>query len=297
MRKNLLSKNWSKGFLFIALLFISYTSYNNASSPPTGMTGAPGENNCTNCHAGSAITSGSAWDAINIAGLPANGYAPGTTYTLIINGSSAATAKNGVSLTALSPTNTMAGSFTAGTGNSILIGSGRNYMSHNGAGTSLSSFSFNWTAPATGVGTVTFYTSFMGTNSNNNNSGDLVYAKSFTVSQGNLPTAVITPSATSICLGDTLYLQGSGINNPTGYSWQFLGNVPATSSLQNPKLVYTTAGSKQIRLTTSNGSGSSSPASIIITVNAKPTANLQQVQQVFVGMKILLHCLLIQVQV
>jgi hypothetical protein len=56
MRKNILSKNWSKGFLFIALLFISYTSYNNASSPPTGMTGAPGEGNCTNCHAGATLT-------------------------------------------------------------------------------------------------------------------------------------------------------------------------------------------------------------------------------------------------
>ncbi len=274
MRKNLLSKNWSKGFLFISLLFISYTSYNNASSPPTSMTGAPGEGNCTNCHAGSAITSGSAWDAINITGLPANGYIPGTTYSLTINGSSAATAKNGVSLTALSPTSAMAGSFTAGTGNSILIGSGRNYMSHNSAGNSQSSFSFSWTAPASGVGTVTFYASFMGTNANNNNSGDNVYVKSFSVNQGNLPTAVITPSATSICLGDTLYLQGSGINNPTAYSWQFLGNVPGTSSLQNPKLVYTTAGSKQIRLTTSNSSGSSTPASVIITVNVKPTATI-----------------------
>jgi hypothetical protein len=274
MRKNILSKNWSKGFLFIALLFISYTSYNNASSPPTGMTGAPGEGNCTNCHAGSAITSGSSWDAITITGLPASGYVPGTTYSLTLNGSSAATAKNGASLTALSPTNTMAGSFTAGTGNSILVGSGRNYMSHNSAGTSQSSFSFSWTAPSTGLGTVTFYASFMGTNSNNNNSGDLVYVKSFTVAQGNLPTAVITPSATSICLGDTLFLQGSGTNNPTAYSWQFLGNVPGTSNLQNPKLVYTTAGSKQIRLTTSNASGSSSPVSVIITVNAKPSATM-----------------------
>ncbi len=273
MKKNLLSKNWSKGFLFIALLFISYSSYNNASSPPTGLTGAPGEGSCTNCHSGSAITSGSAWDAINITGLPASGYIPGTTYSLTLSGSSAATAKNGVSLTALSPTNAMAGSFTAGTGNSILLGGGKSYMSHNGSGTSQSSFSFSWTAPTTGVGTVTFYTSFMGTNSNNNNSGDNVYVKSFSVIQGNQPTAVITPSANTICLGDTLFLQGSGSNNPTSYSWQFLGNVPGTSNLQNPKLVYTTAGSKQIRLTTSNSSGSSAPASVIITVVAKPTAN------------------------
>jgi PKD repeat protein len=274
MSKKLLSKIWIKGLFLVSLLSISYTSYNNASGPPTGMTGAPSEGNCTNCHSGTAIGSGSAWDAINITGLPANGYIPGTTYSLTINGSSAATSKNGVSLTALSPANAMAGSFTAGAGNSILIGSGRNYMSHNSSGTSQSSFSFSWTAPSTGVGAVTFYASFMGTNANNNNSGDIVYVKSFSVVQGNLPTAVITPSATTICLGDTLFLQGSGINNPTSYSWQFLGNVPGTSTLQNPKLVYTTAGSKQIRLTTSNASGSSTQVSVIITVNAKPTATI-----------------------
>lgn len=274
MRKNLLSKKLIKSILFFLLLLVSYTSFNNGSAPPTGMTGAPSESNCTSCHAGAAIGSGSAWDAITLSGLPANGYIPGTTYSLTISGNAAATSKNGVSLTALTSTNAMAGSFTAGTGNSIYVGSGRNYMGHNSSGTSQSSFSFSWTAPASGVGTITFYAAFMGTNSSNSNSGDNVYLKSFSVSQGNLPTAVITPSATTICLGDTLFLQGSGNNNPTSYSWQFLGNVPGTSNLQNPKLVYTTAGTKQIRLTTSNASGSSSPVSVIITVNAKPSATI-----------------------
>ncbi|MFY8022117.1 MAG: Reeler domain-containing protein, partial [Bacteroidia bacterium] len=221
MNKLLLSKKWIQVILIISLLSISFSSFNSSNNPPTGMTGAPSESNCTSCHAGSAISSGAAWDAINISGLPANGYTPGTTYTLTLNGSSAATAKNGFSLTALSPTNAMAGSFTAGTGNSVQIGSGRNYVNHTSAGTAQTSFTFNWTAPATGVGTVTLYAAFMGTNSSNGNSGDIVYLKSFTVLQGNLPTAVITTSATTICLGDTLFLQGSGNNNPTSYSWQF----------------------------------------------------------------------------
>jgi PKD repeat protein len=274
MRKNLLSKNWSKGFLFIALLFISYNSFNSSFNPPIAYTGATNESNCTACHAGIAQTSGPNWDAITLSGLPAGGYVPNTLYTLTLSGGVAATAKNGFSMTALTPTNAMAGTFAPGTNSGLQIGGGfgRTYINH--TFTSGSSFVFNWTSPSSSVGTITFYLSWNSTNSNNHIAGDVVYVKSFSVAYaGNPPTAVITPSSTTICLGDTLYLQGSGNNSPTSYSWQFLGNVPGTSNLQNPKLVYTTVGTKQIRLTTSNAGGSSSPTSILITVNAKPTAN------------------------
>ena len=259
--------------LFAICLF-SITVFTTTSNPPAANAGDPGNGNCTSCHSGSAITSGTAWNSIALTGLPTNGYVPGTIYTLTMNGNSAATSKNGFQLTSLNSSNAMAGTITAGTGTSLQTSSSKSYLSHNGS--TGSSWSFNWTAPLSGTGTVTFYTAFNGSNANSNNSGDLIYLKTFTLSQAitNLPTAVITPSSTTICLGDTLYLVGSGINNPTTFSWQFLNNNPSLASGQNVYVVYTTTGTKTIRLTTANADGSSPVVSLNIIVNAKPTANI-----------------------
>ncbi len=271
--KNITLVKWLVTF---SLLAISYTSFNSSSSPPTGNSGAPSEGNCTGCHNGSAVTSGTNWDAINISGLPASGYTPGTTYTLTVNGSSAATAKNGLLLTALNSSNTNAGTFTAGSGNSVLV-STKNYIGHTSSGTANNSFSFSWTAPASGVGTVNFYLSWLATNSNGGTSGDITYVKSFALNQlANLPTAVINASSTSVCVGDTIVLQGSGINSPTSYAWTMSGANPATATTQNTKVWFSTAGPKQIRLVTSNANGSSNPAVLQITINAKPVFSVTQ---------------------
>lgn len=259
--------------LFCLMSFVTFTSYNYSSNPPTGMTNAPGEQNCTSCHSGSPISSGTEWDGITLTGLPVGGYAPSTTYSLTLSGGAAATSKNGFSLTVLNSTNTMAGTLISGTGSAVQIGSGRNYLNH--TATAQSSYSFSWTSPSTPSGTLTFYVSWNGSDGSNGTSGDDIYTKTFTVnSGGNPPVATITPSSTTICLGDTLFLQGSATNNPTGWSWLFPGNVPSSSSLQNPKLVYTTTGTKQVRLTASNTFGNSATVSVNINVVAKPTATI-----------------------
>ena len=268
MKKKFYSKKILKAVFFLSLLCVSTYTFTNGSGPPGQYTGAPSETNCTSCHSGSAISSGTNWSAITLSGIPAGGYTPGTTYTVTLAGSSAATSKNGFQITALTSTNAAAGTFTAGTGSSVQTIGGRNYVGHNSSGTSLSSFSFSWTAPSTAVGTITFYASFNGSNSDNNYTGDAIYVKSWSFTPGNLPTAVITPpNGTVICFGDTLFLQGSGLNNPTSYSWTFLGSVPgepSTSTLQNPKVKYLNAGFKTIRLVTSNSSGNSSIAQITL---------------------------------
>lgn len=257
-----------------AICLISLTVFTYSSNPPAANAGDPGNGNCTSCHGGSAITSGTAWSSIALTGLPTNGYIPGTTYTLTINGNSASTSKNGFQLTSLNSSNAMAGTIAAGTGTSIQTNSGKTYISQSGSNSG--TWSFNWTAPISGTGTVTFYTAFNGTNANSGTSGDLVYLKTFTTNQAttNLPTAVITPSKTTICLGDTLYLTGSGINNPTTFNWQFLNYNPTTANGQNVYLVYTTTGTKTIRLTTSNTDGSSPQVSLNVNVVAKPTASI-----------------------
>lgn len=259
--------------IITAICLLSLTVYTYSSNPPAANAGDPGNGNCTSCHGGSAITSGTAWNSIALTGLPTNGYIPGTVYTLTLNGSSAATSKNGFQLTSLNSSNAMAGTIAAGTGTSLQTSSGRSYLSQDGSNSS--SWTFDWTAPISGTGTVTFYAAFNGSNANSSTSGDLIYLKTFSISQAtNLPSAVITPSSTTICLGDTLYLAGSGINNPTSFSWQFLNNNPSTASGQNVYIVYTTTGTKTIRLTTSNVGGSSPVTSLNVIVNAKPTATI-----------------------
>ncbi len=264
-----------KWLVTFTLLAISFNSFNRSISPPTENTGAPSEGNCTGCHAGSAVSSGTNWNAISLNGLPANGYVPGTTYTLTVNGSSAATSKNGLLLTVLNSSNTNAGSLSAGTGNSVLVAA-RNYIGHTSSGTANSSFSFSWTAPSTGVGTVTFYLSWLATNSNGGTGGDITYVKSFNLIQVPPPTAVINASSNSVCVGDTIILQGSGLNNPTTYAWTMTGGSPTSASSQNTKVVYTTPGPKQIRLVTSNANGSSNPATLQVVINAKPVFSVTQ---------------------
>jgi PKD repeat protein len=258
--------------LIVAICFFSITVFTNSSNPPAANAGDPGAGNCTSCHSGTAITSGTAWSSIALSGLPANGYVPGTVYTLTINGGTAATSKNGFQLTSLNASNAMAGAIAAGTGTATSTSSGKTYVSQ--SGNNGASWSFNWTAPTSGTGTVTFYAAYNGSNSGGSNSGDAIYLKTFTLSQAvtNLPTAVITPSSTTICLGDTLYLAGSGINNPTAFSWQFLNNTPNTGTGQNVFIVYNTIGNRQVKLTTSNADGNSLVATTTISVVAKPSA-------------------------
>ncbi|MCF8255457.1 MAG: T9SS type A sorting domain-containing protein [Bacteroidia bacterium] len=270
------TRNYLK-FSFLAILIgISGVTYTNQSGAPAGNTNAPSESNCTGCHTGSAISSGTAHSSVSLTGLPAGGYSPGTTYTLTLSGSSAATSKNGFQLTALNSSNGAAGSFTSGTGSQTMVSSGRSYIGHSSGGTSQSSWTFSWTAPNPAAGAVTFYLSLNATNSNSGTSGDAVYVKTFSVSPGNLPVATInSPSNAAVfCAGDSIQFTGSGTNSPVSYAWDFLGNFPNNSTLQNPKIKFTNAGFYTIRFRATNTSGTSPNAQITIQVLAKPTASI-----------------------
>ena len=270
------TRNLFKYGILAAMLAISTVTYTNQNSPGPGLTGAPGDGNCTSCHSGSPITTGTAHDGITLTGLPVGGYAPGATYTLTYSGGSAATSKNGFQLLPLSSTNAMAGSFTAGTGQIAMVSGSKTYIGHTVSGTSSTSWSFSWTAPNPAVGTVTFYTTLNATNSSNGTTGDVVYLKSFTVTSGNLPVATITSPANNaiFCAGDSIQFTGTATNNPTSYAWDFLGNTPSSSSLQNPKILFNNPGFFTIRFRATNSSGTSTNAQRTIQVVAKPTASI-----------------------
>jgi|GEM_PF-419023 len=282
-----MKKNY-KYFLLIATLvvgvlsLISYQAITYTGGPSGGLTNAPGENSCTSCHSGSLITSGTNWGNISLTtDIPGTGYIPDSVYTITLAQSVSGIGKWGFQITCLAASNnSMAGSFTItnSTRTQKVTASSKEYVTHTSSGTSGSgsnSWSFSWKAPSSNLGDVKFYATTNAANGNNMTSGDQIFAKNWTFSISSLlPTASISPSKTSICVGDTLFLTGGGNNNPTSYSWTLTGGTPSSSTTQNPWVVYNSSGSKTITLTTTNNKGKSSPATVNITVNSLPSTNI-----------------------
>ncbi len=263
--------------LCLVLFITTFDAFTSTNQPPTGYTGAPSESNCTSCHSGTVITSGSNWNNITLStNIPATGYVPDSTYNITLSHTQSGIVKFGFEITALNASNAKVGTLILTNTSTMALSTGtRDYIMQKTAGTSGAggtiSWSFQWKAPATPAGNITFYAAVNATNNNNSDAGDQIYTKSFSFSLTSLlPTATITKSSNTICTGDTLYLQGGGNNNPTIFNWTTSGGSPSGSILQNPKIVYSTPGTYNISLTTKNGIGTSTPATTSVTVNAKP---------------------------
>lgn len=159
--------------------FLAKNQHKNANGAPSAKTGAPDENNCTQCHSGTPQSGTTENTFVLFSGItPVTSYIPGQTYNVSVSMASAP-AKKGFQATALSSPNTMAGTFTGQGvgGTSVSTLGGRQYANH----TSTSNTSTNmawlwtWTAPATNVGDVTFYVATNKTNNNTTTSGDAIY--------------------------------------------------------------------------------------------------------------------------
>jgi hypothetical protein len=89
--------------LFICvMIFYSGFVFTNSGSPGGGYTNAPGENNCSNCHA-SSLSSGSIWNNITLTStVPFSSFIGGNTYSLTLSFSDINSVKYGFELTALS---------------------------------------------------------------------------------------------------------------------------------------------------------------------------------------------------
>lgn len=153
----------------------------NPSNPPTGKTGAPGENTCaqSGCHNG-----GSFQGTVSISGVP-DTVAPGQSYTITLTNASNAV-RAGFQLTCWDGANAMCGTLTAGTGVNIGSGIQNKKYARQSAPKNLSngsvSWSFTWKAPAIASGNkATFYFVSLCANNNGQNSGDNVLQASKSV--------------------------------------------------------------------------------------------------------------------
>ncbi|HSB29750.1 MAG TPA: PQQ-dependent sugar dehydrogenase [Pyrinomonadaceae bacterium] len=154
-----------------------------SSGPPPGYTGAPGEepSACAECHVPADAGTG------HISITAPSTYIPGQTYPITVTHSNIDPTRIrwGFELTALDTSDEQAGNLQSLDGltqvlNNAGPGGARQYIEHTSAGTFIgqqntASWTFNWTAPSTDIGPVTFYAAGNQANNDGNTSGDYIY--------------------------------------------------------------------------------------------------------------------------
>ena len=183
-RKHLLFMVSALACAFIVLNPKTYV-VSNSSAPPSGKTGSVGDNGatCTGCHGGSAIPV-LGWVTSDI---PIAGYAPGTTYTINVIATHAGAQEIGFEATAENTTGTSVGSLiVTDPGRTDIVGT--DYIGHIMAGVipiaaGTNHWTFNWVAPSSGTGDVTFYAAINAANGDNATGGDVIYTSSLNVQE------------------------------------------------------------------------------------------------------------------
>lgn len=171
--------------LFISggIIISSFILYPTGS--PGGKTGSPGDGgaNCTGCHSGTAQQI-SGWITSNI---PGSGYIAGQTYTITANATHSGAALYGFEVTAEDVSGAKTGTIVITDAAQTKKVNSNKAITHTASGTSPSggskTWSFDWTAPASGTGTVKFYGAFNAANGDGNNTGDVIYTSTLTVSE------------------------------------------------------------------------------------------------------------------
>ena len=85
------------------------------------------------------------------------------------------------------------------------------------------------------------------------------------------PVADYSADVVSVTEGGSVLFTDESTNSPTEWLWSFEGGTPASSTLQNPMVVYDTPGVFEVSLTASNAGGSDTVTKTgFITVEAAP---------------------------
>ena len=118
-------------FIFGTALFTQSGLNANNAGAPAMRTGSPGDNySCTTCHTGTAQNV----FGIISSNVPANGYVPGSTYTITANVSDPNKNRFGFEISPQDPTGTKLGVMTiTDIARTKLIGSGK-YITHTSSG-------------------------------------------------------------------------------------------------------------------------------------------------------------------
>lgn len=211
---------YSVNFFFF-LFFLSSLVYASATNPPNGRTGAPPTfASCTECHTSFSLNSGNG--SLRINGLP-DYYVAGQTYSLQIELADPGQSRWGFQTTSLTTENTRAGTLirTLTTHTNLEGGTGTNpqYLEHTSTGTYAGTangpvfWPFQWTAPATNSGVVTFYIAGNVANNNGNNSGDYIYTRQFPIPEYTTPSVLTSLSISNQLSSTSLVWVKSSLAN------------------------------------------------------------------------------------
>lgn len=168
-------KTTLKYFLAFLLIPISAIVFMAQSGGATsgGATGSPGDvanapmgasGNCLMCHSNSGNYNTSI--AIIVTPTPTNGYTLGQTYSITVNQTSTGASEHGFQITAENAVASKVGTFAITDAIHTQVQSGNHFVTHTKAGDDEISWSFNWTAPPTDEGDVTFYAATIAGNPN-----------------------------------------------------------------------------------------------------------------------------------
>ena len=138
-------------------VLLAGAAHANSTGPPLARTGAPDEQNCTQCHVGTAVNGGGG--EVTIEGPL--GYEPGETYDLEVRITDSSAVRWGFELTVLDAASDAAVGTLAATasGTATAESGGRQYLRQTSAGSASETFAwlFEWTAPNEDAGDVIFY--------------------------------------------------------------------------------------------------------------------------------------------
>ena len=185
----------------VAILVVNnhQTAHTFSGMPPVGKTGADGlsdANLCTNCHVGVVNSGAGSIDILFNDGLAE--YIAGETHniTVTVNDPNIQT-KFGFEMEARDGAGNDVGEFVASAMNvAITEDSGRSYIHHLNADDN-NTFDFEWIAPASGTGDVTFYAAGVAGNGNFQSSEDNTYAADLAVSE-TFPDGINDPNLANI---------------------------------------------------------------------------------------------------
>ncbi|HEX6732642.1 MAG TPA: choice-of-anchor V domain-containing protein, partial [Pyrinomonadaceae bacterium] len=254
-----------------------------SAGPPPGYTGAPGEEPeaCAECHVPPDAGTG------QISITAPQTYIPGQTYSINVTHTNADPTRLrwGFQLTALDSSDEKAGDLQSLDGLTQILnnagpGNARQYIEHTSIGTFIgqqngASWTFNWTAPPTDVGTITFYAAGNHANNDGNTSGDNIY-RTFVASAPASTTPdfsiTTTPSSRTVVPGGSAQYSVTitplaGFTGPVNLS---ATNLPSgVSPTFNPTAVSITDASSKTSTLTLSTTGSTPLGNHVIDVNAQ----------------------------
>ena len=176
-----------------------------SSGTPAGYCGDPAGGyltcNTAGCHIGGPTpTLQTGWVTSNI---PTSGYVPNSTYTITATATGAGHTKFGFEISPQNSNGTTLGTLVNTSSETQIVGINNNYITHTITGTSgidSKIWTFNWTAPPTSLGNVTFYGAFNISNMNNTMLGDTILTSQLTVFENTTGIATISSNEQTISI-------------------------------------------------------------------------------------------------